>query len=120
LSGAAPTFEGTSDLALAGRKISGNAQHRKRTHLLHHGSLLYQFDAAPLARYLQAPPRQPEYRRGRSHADFVTNVPLTATALRQLIKEAWSADEPFLDWPMDLASKLAAEKYASAEWIRRR
>src|SRR5262249_44963282 len=31
---------GISDLAAAGRKVSGNAQQRKRRHLLHHGTLL--------------------------------------------------------------------------------
>src|SRR5262249_36779727 len=35
---------GTSDLASAGRKFSGNSQQRKRTHFLHHGTLLSAFD----------------------------------------------------------------------------
>src|SRR5262249_30757140 len=35
---------GTSDLASGGRKFSGNAQQRKRDFLLHHGTLLYDFD----------------------------------------------------------------------------
>src|SRR5437762_424125 len=37
---AAATPEGTSDLAVNGVKISGNAQQRKRNHFLHHGTLL--------------------------------------------------------------------------------
>src|SRR5712692_8363165 len=32
--------EGVSDLVLCGRKVSGNAQQRKRAFLLHHGTLL--------------------------------------------------------------------------------
>ncbi len=36
--------EGTSDLAVDGVKFSGNAQQRKRTHFLHHGTLLCGFD----------------------------------------------------------------------------
>src|SRR5437667_5511798 len=67
---------GTSDLAIAGLKISGNAQQRKRTHLLHHGTLLYAFDVSRMSRYLKSPPRQPEYRAQREHAQFVRNVPL--------------------------------------------
>ncbi|MFO0969107.1 MAG: lipoate--protein ligase family protein, partial [Gemmataceae bacterium] len=66
---------GTSDLAWNGRKVSGNSQQRKRRHLLHHGTLLYAFDAAPLPRYLRPPPRQPEYRQGREHVDFIANLP---------------------------------------------
>ncbi len=34
-------FLGTSDLAIDGRKISGNAQRRKRNALLFHGTILY-------------------------------------------------------------------------------
>ena len=57
--------EGISDLALGGRKFSGNAQQRKRRHLLHHGTLLYAFDLGRVGRHLRPPPRQPEYRAGR-------------------------------------------------------
>ena len=60
------------------RKFSGNAQQRKRTFLLHHGALLYDFDLAQVGRYLRPPPLQPEYREQRPHAegDFLCNVPL--------------------------------------------
>ncbi len=85
-------LQGTSDLALGERKFSGNAQQRKRTHLLHHGTLLCGFDFAPLERYLKPPPRQPEYRRGRSHADFLTNLPVEAATLMDAIRAAWPAD----------------------------
>ena len=60
---AAANLEGTSDLAVNGVKISGNAQQRKRTHFLHHGTLLCGFDLALIAKYLHAPERQPDYRR---------------------------------------------------------
>ena len=74
-------LQGISDLTLNGRKFSGNAQQRKRTHLLHHGTLLYGFDFAPLDRYLKQPARQPEYRGGRRHADFLVNLPSGMAAL---------------------------------------
>lgn len=70
---------GYSDLALrcrgADRKFSGNAQCRKRGWLMHHGTLLYSKTALrriPL--YLRPPAKQPAYREGRSHRDFMTNV----------------------------------------------
>src|SRR5262249_19628800 len=55
LAGLLPRIEqpGTSDLASDGRKFSGNAQQRKRTHLLHHGTLLYDFDLELIGRYLR-------------------------------------------------------------------
>jgi len=117
---ALPAFQGTSDLAIGGRKISGNAQQRKRTHLLHHGTLLYAFDPAPLARFLKMPSRQPEYRRGRSHADFLTNVPFGVMELTEIIKDAWPTDGVLTDWPTELTKELVEKKYARAEWNRRR
>ena len=112
-------MRGTSDLAIGEHKFSGNAQQRKRTHLLHHGTLLFAFDATPIARYLKPPSRQPEYRKGRCHADFMTNLPATEDALRKLLRDAWEADT-LADWPTALTAKLAREKYETVEWVRRR
>jgi lipoate-protein ligase A len=42
--------------------------------LLHHGTILYDFDIAAASRFLAMPSRQPAYREGRSHADFLINV----------------------------------------------
>lgn len=114
------TLQGWSDLALGDRKISGNAQQRKRTHLLHHGSLLYAMDTASIARYLKMPPRRPEYRRERDHAAFVTNLPVSADRLRQSLREAWQADAPLAKWPEAVTRRLVEEKYAREEWTRRR
>ena len=59
------------------RKFSGNAQRRSRNFILHHGTILYQFDLDLITRYLLMPADVPEYRRGRAHRDFVTNIPLS-------------------------------------------
>ena len=74
---------GTSDLAAAGRKFSGNAQQRKRRFLLHHGTLLYAFDLSRVGRYLRPPPRQPEYRAGRDHVAFLRNLDLPAEEIKR-------------------------------------
>jgi len=70
------TIEGLSDIAWHGRKVSGSAQRRGRRALLHHGTLLYDFDRRLMERYLKEPPRAPAYRAGRTHDAFVTNLPL--------------------------------------------
>jgi lipoate-protein ligase A len=111
---------GISDLALGGRKFSGNAQQRKRRHLLHHGTLLHAFDLGAVEFYLRPPPRQPEYRAGREHADFLLNLPLSAEELRRRLRTAWGADTATDCWPEDEVRRLVAEKYASPEWTRRR
>src|SRR2546430_956305 len=72
---------GSSDLACLQRKVSGNAQQRKRSHLLQHGTLLYDFDAERVGNYLTMPPRQPDYREHRSHSKFLTNISADAEQL---------------------------------------
>lgn len=63
-----------NDLAVDGRKFAGCSQRRMRRTLLHHGTLLYDFDLAQVGRYLAEPVRRPAYRGRRSHAEFLGNV----------------------------------------------
>jgi len=114
------TLAGICDLTLGGRKFSGNAQQRKRTHLLHHGTILHAFDLPALARYLKQPPRQPEYRAARPHGDFVCNVAVPGDALREGVAAAFGADDTLTSWPADAVARLVAEKYALESWRRRR
>lgn len=72
-------IDGGTDLVMNDRKISGNAQRRGRRALLHHGTLLYDFDSALATRYLREPVRRPAYRGTRAHAAFLANLPLTRT-----------------------------------------
>jgi lipoate-protein ligase A len=111
---------GVSDLAVGGRKFSGNAQQRKRHHLLHHGTILYAFDLSRVRRFLPPPPRQPEYRAGRDHDAFLCNVPLPAEELKRRLRDAWRADAPLGSWPEGEVRRLAEEKHARGEWVRRR
>jgi lipoate-protein ligase A len=111
---------GTSDLAAGGRKFSGNAQQRKRRHLLHHGTLLYGFDLSLVGRYVRLPPRQPEYRGRRDHADFLRNLPTDAGELKRRLCGAWEAETELRTWPKELVRQLVEEKYGKADWVRRR
>jgi len=113
-------FDGSSDLCLAGKKFSGNAQRRRRNWLLHHGTLLYNFPLDQISRYLREPPRQPTYRASRPHADFVTNFPTDAAWLDQGLRLAWAADDPLSVWPRELTEQLVRTRYSREEWIRRR
>jgi lipoate-protein ligase A len=117
-----PSIEraGTSDLAAAGRKFSGNAQQRKRRYLLHHGSLLYRFDLDRVEGYLPLPGRQPGYRQGRAHASFLRNLPVGAPELQRRLQTVWEAVHLAKDWPEDLVRRLTEDKYRRPEWIYRR
>jgi lipoate-protein ligase A len=111
---------GTSDLALAGRKFSGNAQQRKRDYLLHHGTILYEFDLDRIGCYLRMPERQPNYRAQRDHATFLTNLPIDRAHLCELLRHGWGAFTEGPDWPTDAVRALVAEKYQNPAWTRRR
>jgi lipoate-protein ligase A len=111
---------GSSDLAAAGLKFSGNAQQRKRTHLLHHGSLLYAFDLGRIGRYLRMPARQPAYRAGRSHEVFLRNLPAEVGDLKRRLQTVWNADAGGPDWPQERVAALVAGKYSQVSWVRRR
>jgi lipoate-protein ligase A len=118
----APDLEvaGTSDLAVAGRKVSGNSQQRKRRHLLHQGTLLYDFDLERIGHYLRFPQRQPDYRAGRTHGEFLANLRLSRDELKGRLRELWEARGAMEIWPKEAVERLLVDKYTRVEWIRRR
>ncbi|QDV19876.1 putative lipoate-protein ligase A [Gimesia panareensis] len=113
-------LQGISDLTIQGRKFSGNSQRWLTRTLLHHGTILYDFDLDRIPRYLTSPEREPEYRSHRNHLEFVTNYPVKASDLRQALIETWQADQEELPLPVDRVRQLVAEKYATEKWNLRR
>lgn len=111
--------KGTSDLAAGDVKVSGNAQRWLRTTFLHHGTLLYDFDLDRIGRYLTAPEREPEYRRRRSHGEFVTNLPLSRDDLRRALVDAWDATLTPPEVPIALMRELVRTRYTDDEWTYR-
>ncbi|RHX85968.1 lipoate--protein ligase family protein [Leptospira stimsonii] len=74
------SFRGKSDLAVVDqgleKKISGNAQFRKRGAVVHHGTLILKPSLIErVSGLLKHPPEEPEYRKNRKHSDFVTALP---------------------------------------------
>lgn len=63
--------EGTSDLAIAGRKVGGSCLWRTKGLVYYSTTLLVAPDLALVERYLPHPPREPAYRAGRPHRDFM-------------------------------------------------
>lgn len=113
-------MRGQTDLTMAGRKFSGNAQKRKRNALLFHGTLLLNFELGLIEKYLQMPSKQPDYRAGRGHADFVTNLKLTAGEVAEALRETWGALEASDERPVAEVERLVREKYSKDEWNLRR
>jgi lipoate-protein ligase A len=116
------TCAGTSDLALVDssgakfQKVSGNSLRAKRSHLLYHGTLLYDFDLSLITTCLRSPPRQPAYRAARHHSDFVANLPTTSDQLRQALASAFPTTQQLADWPRARVASLVAERYGQESW----
>jgi lipoate-protein ligase A len=113
------SVEGHTDLAIGDRKFSGNAQRRKRTHLLFHGTFLLNFDLEKIERYLRAPSREPHYRIRRSHSDFLMCLSLSMTHVKSALASEWRAVEQSPVVPNDPIQELAATKYSRREWNRK-
>ena len=113
--------QGHTDLAIGGLKFSGNAQRRKRDHLLFHGAILLNLNLDLLEEVLPMPTLQPNYRAHRSHRDFLTQLSVPTDSVKQALRAAWSANEPLeLDsrWPAwhESVSSLVAGKYSAEAW----
>lgn len=116
--------QGHTDLAFrdgtAWRKFSGNAQRRRRSALLFHGTMLHAFDLSRIADCLRHPSAEPGYRAGRSHLEFVANLPVGGEALKAALRQCWAPVAMADDLPWEEVETLAERRYRSAEWNRRR
>jgi lipoate-protein ligase A len=114
--GLAAARQGTSDLVIGDRKFSGNSLRCRRNSLLYHGTLLYDFDLQLVGQLLKMPARQPAYRKGRKHDEFVTNLPANADDLRTALMRAWSASTVAPPWPRERVRQLVETRYSRDEW----
>ena len=105
---------GHTDLALGDIKFSGNAQRRKRDFILFHGTLLLNFDLERVENLLRMPSKEPDYRHGRPHREFLRNICLTSEQPKAALMTVWKAGTAVKSIP-DVKG-LVAEKYSRPEW----
>ena len=65
---------GISDLAIGEQKILGSAVYHSRDRLFYHSVLNVGETTQMIARYIKHPDREPDYRNGRQHSEFVTSL----------------------------------------------
>lgn len=111
--------KGHTDLTVDGLKFSGNAQRRKRTSLLFHGTFLLEFDLSLMERFLCFPSKQPTYRNSRPHQGFLRNLNIPPNSVKNALKEAWNAQRPMNRVPTERIVKLMREKYTLESWVSR-
>jgi lipoate-protein ligase A len=68
--------EGVSDLVLDDRKVGGSCIQRTRGLVYYSTTLLLDPDLDLMERVLPHPPREPRYRRGRRHREFLGRIGL--------------------------------------------
>ena len=112
--------DGICDLTIGGRKFSGNALRVTREAVLYHGTFLIETDLELLSSVLAHAPRQPDYRDGRDHGAFVTNVRLDADELASDLADAFGVDDQINASQFeDLITTHRTRRYDDPAWHRR-
>lgn len=62
------------DISIGDRKILGSCLYVGKGFMDYGASLLVDLDLAVVSRYLRHPPREPDYRQGRNHEEFLTTL----------------------------------------------
>jgi lipoate-protein ligase A len=65
---------GISDLAYGDKKIAGTSLFRRKHMVVFQGSLLVDPDLEMIGQCLKHPTREPDYRMGRDHSEFVSSL----------------------------------------------
>ncbi len=113
-------LDGFSDLQMEGQKFSGNAQQRKKRFLLHHGTLLYGMDLGKVEQLLPHPPREPGYREGRIHREFVLNLNFSRDQLTNRLQTTFDAFRAVGNPDPARVNTLVIERYSQHTWIGKR
>jgi lipoate-protein ligase A len=65
---------GISDIVFGEKKVAGTSLFRSRNYLLYQASILVDLDIELVGSLLRHPTREPDYRRGRPHSDFLAGL----------------------------------------------
>jgi lipoate-protein ligase A len=83
---------------------------------LFHGSILLHLDIDLVEKALPFPSRQPDYRFGRSHSDFLLNLRVPSELVKKTLRKLWNATEFLGEFPVQQIGLLTREKYSQPEW----
>ncbi|MES2746676.1 MAG: hypothetical protein V4655_14680 [Bdellovibrionota bacterium] len=81
------TQRGYSDIVLGDKKLVGTSLFRSRNYLLFQASILVDPKIEWIETYLRHPSAEPDYRKGRSHRDFIMGL----SDLCEVSPEEWRA-----------------------------
>lgn len=115
---------GKSDLAIydgdVPKKISGNAQFRKKNCIAHHGTLILNKSISSHAEsFLNHPPEEPDYRQKRNHGQFLASLPQSFDKVR-FKKDLYQLFTDFMGYPQssEHPPSILADKYFSRSILK--
>lgn len=75
---------GISDLSVGQQKILGSSMYKGSDRLFYHAVLNISEDPELISRLLKHPAREPQYRLGRSHSEFISSIKIAFPDIQQL------------------------------------
>ena len=125
--GITATIQGRNDLAIDGKKISGNAQAAIKNRILHHGTLLFSANLGVLSSALNVKPDKLLSKGVTSVRSRVGNIvdflqsPLTISQFIAHLQHEFTHTQHAIEWQpteQDLTAinNLVATKYATWDW----
>lgn len=69
-------MKGISDISIKNKKILGSSIYKKKDIVFYHAVLNVNESIGLISRYLKYPSKEPDYRKGRNHEEFVTSLSL--------------------------------------------
>jgi len=131
--GVEASFQGLNDIAAQGKKISGNAQTRRKGVVLQHGTILISVDLEKMFTLLKVPSEKTRKKMIESAKERVTSINdvlRNPVSFREVVSALTSGFEESLDLRFDWSSlsgrelsqaeKIAKEKYGAEHWNRMR
>ncbi len=120
-------FNSRNDIAIDGKKISGNSQYAKRGRILHHGTLLFNAKLDVVQKALKVKPEKITSKGVKSVKSRVTNIieyleqPYTLESFRKALTEAMFETGTLTAWEpseeeINAVKTLQKEKYETWEW----
>lgn len=123
---------GINDITINGQKISGSAQTRKKGTILQHGTVLLDFNADKMVKYLKIAPEKSKDKITSNVKNRVTTLKkqkpnLSMKELKTALKEGTKkhlkcslTQGDLSHWEKQKAKELYHDKYATENWNYRR
>ena len=68
--------KGISDVTIGNKKIVGSSIYRRKNIVFYHAVINVSESIDIIAKYIKHPKKEPDYRKGRDHKEFVTSIEL--------------------------------------------